>query len=46
MNYTVITDTCCDMPNEMYQSLKLKVVTLSLLYKGVFNLSIQFLNIF
>lgn len=34
MNYTVITDTCCDMPNEMYQSLKLKVVTLSLLYKG------------
>lgn len=34
MNYTIVTDTCCDMPNEMYQSLSLRVVPLSLLYKG------------
>lgn len=35
MNYSIITDTSCDMPNEMYQSLNLRVVPLTLLYKGV-----------
>ena len=35
MNYKIITDTCCDFPAEMYGDLDLKVVSLSVLYKGV-----------
>ncbi len=34
MSYTVITDTCCDYPAHMYQELDLKVVPLSVMYKG------------
>lgn len=34
MNYQIITDTCCDFPAEMYDQLQLKVVPLSVLYKG------------
>ena len=35
MAYRIITDTCCDFPTQMYQDLKLEVVPLSVLYKGV-----------
>ena len=34
MNYQIITDTGCDFPFQMYDDLKLKVVPLSVLYKG------------
>ena len=34
MAYKIITDTCCDFPNHMYQELGLDVVPLSVLYKG------------
>ena len=35
MSYQIITDTCCDFPSEMYERLGVKVVPLSVLYKGV-----------
>ena len=35
MAYQIITDTCCDFPAQMYEELKLRVVPLSVLYKGV-----------
>ncbi len=35
MAYKIITDTCCDFPQEMYQELNLEVVPLSVLYQGV-----------
>ena len=35
MSYQIITDTCCDFPNHMYKDLDLRVVPLSVLYKGV-----------
>ncbi len=35
MSYKIITDTCCDFPAHMYEELKLGVVPLSVLYKGV-----------
>ena len=34
MAFQIITDTCCDFPAEMYGELGLKVVSLSVLYKG------------
>ena len=34
MNYKIITDTCCDLPDAMYKELGLEVVPLSVLYKG------------
>lgn len=34
MNYQIITDTCCDLPEEMYQQLDLKLARLSVNYKG------------
>ena len=34
MNYKIITDTCCDLPDYMYKELGLEVVPLSVLYKG------------
>ena len=34
MGYQIITDTCCDFPAEMYEELGVKVVPLSVLYKG------------
>ena len=34
MNYKIITDTCCDLPDTMYKELGLEVVPLSVLYKG------------
>lgn len=34
MSYKIITDTCCDYPEEMYKELGLEVVPLSVLYKG------------
>ena len=34
MNYKIITDTCCDLPEGMYKELGLEVVPLSVLYKG------------
>jgi DegV family protein with EDD domain len=34
MSFTIITDTCCDLPLEMYQQLKLCVCPLSVNYKG------------
>ena len=34
MSYQIVTDTCCDYPSEMYAQLGLKVVPLSVLYKG------------
>ena len=34
MNYKIITDNCCDLPEEMYDGLQLEVVRLSVLYKG------------
>ena len=35
MSYQIVTDTCCDYPADMYGELGLKVVPLSVLYKGV-----------
>ena len=34
MSYRIITDTCCDYPDHMYDKLDLEVVPLSVLYKG------------
>ena len=34
MNYTIITDTGCDFPAEMYRELGLEVVPLAVLYKN------------
>ena len=34
MSYKIVTDTCCDLPADMYQQLDLEVVSLSVLYKG------------
>lgn len=34
MGYKIITDSCCDYPNSMYEELDLSVVQLSVLYKG------------
>ena len=34
MSYTIITDTGCDFPAEMYRELGLEVVPLAVLYKG------------
>ena len=34
MAYQIITDTCCDFPAEMYEELNVKVVALSVMYKG------------
>lgn len=34
MTYQIITDTCCDFPNEMYDQLGVTAVPLSVLYKG------------
>ena len=35
MSYKIITDTCCDFPQEMYKELGLGVISLSVLYKDV-----------
>lgn len=35
MAFQIITDTCCDFPAQMYGELGLKVVSLSVLYKGI-----------
>ena len=35
MSYQIITDTCCDFPQEMYKELGLSVISLSVLYKDV-----------
>lgn len=35
MSYKIITDTCCDFPQEMYAQLNLDVVSLSLLFRDV-----------
>lgn len=34
MAYRIITDSCCDLPQQMYKELKLTVVNLSVNYKG------------
>ena len=34
--YQIITDSCCDFPNEMYDQLGLRVVPLSVTYQGKF----------
>jgi len=34
MSYRIITDTCCDFPEKMYGELDLKLVRLSVTYKG------------
>ena len=34
MGYKIITDSCCDLPEQMYEQLKLSVVPLSLTIKG------------
>ncbi len=34
MSYRIITDTCCDFPAQMYEDLKLGVVSLTVNYKG------------
>lgn len=34
MSYRIVTDTCCDYPQAMYQELNLSVVPLSVSYKG------------
>lgn len=34
MAYRIITDTCCDFSNEMYQSLNISVVPLTLQFRG------------
>ncbi len=35
MSYRIVTDTCCDYPQQMYQQLDLGVVSLTVTYKGV-----------
>ena len=34
MSYRIVTDTCCDLPEQMYDELNLSVVRLSVNYKG------------
>lgn len=34
MSYRIVTDTCCDFPQEMYQELALSVVPLSVNFRG------------
>jgi DegV family protein with EDD domain len=34
LNYQIITDSCCDLPVEMLEQLKLKTIPLSLLFRG------------
>ena len=34
MNYRIVTDTCCDFPQEMYKELDLAVVSLTVTYNG------------
>ncbi len=34
MAYRIITDTCCDLPQQMYKDLKLTVVPLTLTFRG------------
>ena len=34
MSYRIITDTCCDFPEHMYDELGLDLVRLSVNYKG------------
>ena len=34
MSYRIVTDTCCDFPEQMYDELNLSVVRLSVNYKG------------
>ena len=34
MNYRIVTDTCCDFPQEMYEQLNLAVVPLTVTYNG------------
>ena len=33
-NYQIITDSCCDLTNEMIEKLNLKVVSLSMMFRG------------
>ena len=33
-NYQIITDSCCDLPQEMLEKLDLKVVSLNMLFRG------------
>jgi DegV family protein with EDD domain len=33
-NYQIITDSCCDLPNEMQEKLNLNTIPLSLLFRG------------
>ncbi len=35
MNYQIVTDTCCDLPEEMYKELNLNVVRLTVRYRDV-----------
>ena len=34
MNYQIITDSCCDFPDELYAELQLTVVPVTVLYQG------------
>ena len=34
MNYRIVTDTCCDFPQNMYKELDLAVVPLTVTYKS------------
>ena len=34
MSYRIVTDTCCDLPEQMYDELNLSVVRLGVNYKG------------
>ena len=34
MSYRIITDSCCDLPQEMYKALSLSVIDLSVNYQG------------
>ena len=34
MSYRIVTDTCCDLPEQMYQELDVSVVRMSVNYKG------------
>lgn len=34
MSYQIITDSCCDFPNEMYEKLNLKKVPLTVTFRG------------
>ncbi len=34
MSYRIVTDSCCDFPEHMYQELNLSVVNLTVTYKG------------